>query len=521
MRKLYREAQQERLLAILEDFGRYDASLHLVLRIAGVDYSDELESGEVGSAADHPAISLSATLAARPSQDLMNAPIYLAADIDGIIVPLLYATRSMPEPTTDNTYATDLLAASPGALLDKVAVKPNNTLKNVTEYIGWTPERVIQDALFRCGGVGGYDRGRIRIAQFGSPLIYRVAKDKDNSQSAQEIPAAFEIGTRCKAILDSIKPEVNCLYRDTPDAGHECVPDPGIGQGVESVRNYEVMGGEVLHWNPPVPAAPDEQPSEVIVYARGEDGQYVIGPITEPVYWGNIPYPPHADQTIYINMSDQSLMNVTNARQLAVDTARAYGRGGVYKAEVEVSFNPLLQKGDVLTFYEDYRDDTGLYRRAWRSVIEAYKHPFGEGISTVLSCRMYLASKQRLRDPLAPLEGYSAAVGSTGVLGTPVGVDAIGLWVNPARMLQPHWADADSSGLWIDPSLAGGFAGEDVHGLWIRYTSLLTQGVDLSGLWVESAYDYFSGVDSNGFWLDPAEADGETGVDASGLYLLT
>lgn len=464
MRQLYFQSEHERLLGILEGLDSSITGVELLLSLANVDYTDELLAGEVGTDSSTPAITMDATIAARPPAELLNAPASLSADIDGIRVTLLDAVMSHTV-SKDNSYTTDILAASPGALLDKVVMIPSNTAKHVTEYIGVTPEKVIQDAIYRCSGVGGYLGGSVRIAAFGRPLIYRIAKDKNDSSSTTDVPPAFEDESHPADVLASIQPEVNCLYRDTwGRRGFSCIPMPAPGLSFDSVWGYEVMGGQVLKWTPPALASPDEQYTEVVVRDRAEDGVYPFPPQREPVYYREVRYPPHANRTFFPPFSDKSGNAVVNARQLAVATARSIGNYLLYTGEQTVSFNPLLEKGDVVTFYEDYKDDTGRFRRTWRAIIDSMKHPWGVAhIETVLSCKMYLIRTQQVSDPINVLLEKLAE--SAGNIATLFGFDNRGLYANDGI------SDAilrNSSGTFFSPEDSSGQIRVDEDGLWLE-----------------------------------------------------
>lgn len=398
MYQLAHAADHRRLIHILSALEENDAGIQLLLFVGNGDYSDLLGEGSVSVSESAPAILADLTLDTRVRRDSERGPVSLKADIDGILVPLLSGSISQPEYQED--FSCKLIAASSGGLLNKVRLVPSNTTRHVTEFASWTPERVIRNAVMRCAGVGGYDPGGIYIQRIGAPLLNYVGDD------------AFEDTAKCWDVLDKISKQLSLLYRDTPDNGFEAINAPLAGEGNPSVWDYETTSTQVLKWSPPMLKAPDEQYSDVLVRKREDDGSYSAIGYAKVTYF-HTAYALHIDQTLVIDYPDPlDSQAASRARRMAFDQARLIGRG-VYKGEPVVSFNPLLQKGDLITFREDYVDEKGRWRRVWHAVITAYKHVFKEGIETDLTCDFYLVEEELLAPPSTA--GKKAARMSVGV----------------------------------------------------------------------------------------------------------
>lgn len=447
-------AKHERLLARIKEPEGY--SVELKLSIDGVDLSERLGAGSRRIEEDtNPTISLDTTLDGFLDTNLFGGPVRFWADIEGDEIDLLNGSLSMPTPIPG--FETGLIAASPGALLTKVRMRPNNPTKNLTEYNGWLPHRVVQDAVYRCAGVGGYDRGQVRVEHFDAPVLHY----KDDS--------GFEDESRPMDVLEAVTSEIALLYRDTPTRGFEGISDPLTGEGSEVVWDYDAGNSEVFEWLPPALASPDDQYSEVVVRDRTESGSYRVYE-SAPVNHHSLPYPPFEGQTLFIPVTDETSEAARNARQIAVDNARSLS-SPAYQASPLVAFNPFLQKGDVVRFSEDHRDQRGLFRRQWRAVIVSTEDPFDlYSIATQLSLRLYLTKETRISDPVVLLPGVMAGAVSAGVGASPYGEDGTGDWIDPERILSdPPWGGEDATGDWVDLDLAPALLGEDVTGEYIEY----------------------------------------------------
>ncbi len=440
MRTLYSARQQEAVLEAIEDWEHQEAPVFYKLTIGGFSYSDRLLECELGTTDGSPAISLDATLDGRLSEDLNNAPTRVWAEIDGIQIPRLAGTVTQALHPRDG-FSTDFLSASPGALLDKVAMVPADKARNLTEYPATTHDRVIYDAVRRLTGRGGYRPGGARIPPFGRPKANYVGSE------------GFEDESRVKAVLDKVASEVMCVYRDGSDRSFAVLENPRTGEGQHVARRYDVDSRDVLEWSPPTLASPDEQYTEVVVRDRLDSGEYAVYARSEVSFYGN-PYPPFPGQTFYVAFSDADPDKATNATQMARDVAAEF-RNPAHKASVLLSYNPLIERGDVLRFDEDRRDDAGFWRMRWRAVVEDWADVLDEGgLSTRLSCRFYLLSRTPLRDPAIPLPGVDPGRVSAGVVGAAYGVQGGRLWVDPDRIVGEKWAGVEDGRLWVDPDFA-------------------------------------------------------------------
>lgn len=443
-------SQTARLISIIKDYEKAGIAVDLRLEIDGKDYSDRLESGDWGISKDDVAWTLSCNLSGWLPADIVNSPTKLIVDIDGIVMVGFYGRISIPTPKPE--YYTEFNAATPGALLGKVA------LREETEYLQRSPEFIIRDALYR---VQFYDKGQIRIPEYNKPLIDRVEDD------------AFNDDQHPSDILDTVKEEISAQFYDTPTGGHVVLPFSGAGEGLPVVWTYDATDDrEVFVWTPPAFASPDEQFTSVVVRHRDKDGDNVIEE-EQPVNYFAFAHPPATDQTLYIEFTeefDEADLNhqgaAQRARQLATDNANALSLG-TYNGQHTVAFNHLLEPGDIISFDEEYEDDSGLYHRRWRCVIEGMKHSFGEALETVLDTRCYLMRIVKISELNPAIPGVTPGSTSVGIAGIPFGEDLIGPYIDPDLIPEPPWAGEDETGDWVDDDLSGGITGEDLTGDYI------------------------------------------------------
>lgn len=481
----FREAHEE-LLEIIEDYGAADVAVEVQAYLGDLDLTDELESGDLGiDAGSAAAWTINASVEGRIDVDYRSAPLRVVVDIGGIEMDVMRGRASLPIQNDD--FSTNLVAGTPGIFLDKA------TLDSQVTYNNRTPEYVIRDAVYR---IPYYDRGRVRIPAFGTPLISRGIGGTGVNQSGQV--NAFTDEQHPIDILSSIQEEVDFVYFDTAMGGFQVLPNPGVGEGTPLAWSYEVDSAEVLDtFHEPTFATPDEQFTRVVVRDRYESGAYRVYQ-EWPVSYANLFYPPAATSTLYLNFTDATPGAYQEARQLAFDTARRLG-SGLFNGSITVAFNPFLEPYDMISIFDEHEDTTGKYRRHWQCVIDGINHRFGEGVSSELSFSATLVRTERIDDTQIIVDPYAVGVAPTPIAGFVLGIDYIGEWVDSARITGPHWAGDDETdpGDFFDPELApAGLFGEDVVGGqlidFIDYLSVegATHGEDDSeaGEWVDDTF---------------------------------
>lgn len=421
------DAEHAKLVDYIRDYAEADIAPNWQGTIAETVIGHRINTAELAITMDSPAWSLTSEVFGRIPIKLSNAPVYLEVEFGDVTFPILNAATSLPIPSdnTDAGYQTQLLASTPGGMLDKISIGER------LEYVSERPETIIRDAIYRNPL---YDPGLVQIAEFNSPLITRVGSD------------GFEDEATLRNILEAVQEQVGCSYYDTPLGGFRCFKDPGFGEGSSVAWYYDANSSEVLLWNEPTWATPDEQYTEVIVRdplpegatgGMGPGNNYRIW-VMRPVNYGWMDWPPVAGQTLWIPFDGTGTDAYTDARNIAAEEARKLSNG-LFLGEVSVAFNPLLEPLDVLEFAETAEDDTGVYRRTWRAVIEELNHQYGEALVTNIVYRATLVNEERLPDPEIGLPGASPEI----IAAVPFGVDELGEWVDPDQVYGAEWVGTE------------------------------------------------------------------------------
>jgi hypothetical protein len=399
MRTIYDAETHAWLVEVIKDYRLLGLPVGFLMQYGPYDVSDRLENGDWGSGGDSYSWDLSANVwGAFPARRTRNAPVKLWANFGGFLMRVFEGPTSWPTPTED--YSTEVLAATPGSLSDKI------TLGEWVGYRGRTPRWCYLDALHRNPL---YDRARLEIPNITTPLVYRL-QDAGDAFADSDTPAS---------IMSFIEELTGTIGFDTPiDNGHALYLDVGTGENQPVAWTYDASDErEVLErFVEPTPAAPDEQYRRVIVRDRFDSGEYRIYE-TFDVDYSMWDYPPVAGQDLYIDFSGADLP----ADDPEADTANAAFRRAHKEAQIlsnflhagsaTVAFNPLLEPQDVVAFESRYEDETGYYRRVWRSVIEGISHAFDEAtLETNLDFRCVLVEEARLPDPPIVLRGVSPSV---------------------------------------------------------------------------------------------------------------
>lgn len=407
MRKHINPELHAQLVEYMKDYEKHDVLVSLPMFLDGEPIDERIDDGSWSIDDGSKAWSFTGTVDGHLSEDYTNAVFNIIVDIGGIRMVGLNAYGALPVGQQD--WSTNLNAATPGNRLDVDTLDEYVTINNQS------PERAIRDALYR---VPGYNRGAINVTAFGTPLISR-------GMGGEDAEPGFEDEDHPGSILDSIGNEVDVAYNDNLLGGHDAIASVGTGEGSEVSWEYEVGTREVLEdFPPPTSALPEEQFSRVVARKRLENPNATngVGPGRRYAMWHEreIDYsllknPPLGRATKYITISDTSDDANENARLECIETARSLGRGS-WTGGVTVAFNHLLQPQDVVTVGEIYEDDTGMYRRVWRCVIDAIGHMFSEEeLFTDLGFTAIMMRKSRLPDPPIVLRSLSPGVVPIGV----------------------------------------------------------------------------------------------------------
>lgn len=455
-------SRHEDLVDLLKNFEVRDASVDFRLALGNADLTHRFSSGKMTCGGSETSWKLDAVITERISNNLRNAPVRLITDVNGITLTSLYARVTLP--TAGNNFTTRLLAATPGALLDKVP------LGKFTEYDTKTPQWVIRDAAYR---VAVYDKNQVIIPEFDTPKIKR-SMDK-----------GYEDETKCKTVIDDTVTLVDAIYYDTQLGGLHVMEDPGTGIGKDVAWTYATDSPEVIDFVGLTWATPDEQVTDVVVRKRldephkkggvGPDHDYQLY-YSWPVDYSELDYPPCPGQKMYLPYEydpdeDDPVEKQNEARQLAFDTAYDLSNG-LWSGSIKVVFNHLLEPGDVIMIEEDDEDDDGAYHRIWRCIINSVAWDITEtSVTSTFEVTGILQREVRLRPSIAPLRGVSPGNVAAGNASQYFGFDVSGMYIDPDFALPVdgiQWMGVDEDGLWIDDDASGGRAGYDEDGLWIE-----------------------------------------------------
>lgn len=330
--------------------------------------------------------------------DYQNAFLSIKAEFNGILVSALDAPVSIPEERPD--YTTNILAGTPGVLVDKIPLGAPVEYGATGEV---TPTWVIRDALYR---VPYYDRGYIQIPEFDRPLVNRLLANGDG----------FEDAAYPKDILTAMQEITSCTYNDLPvRLGHTVGRDVGLGEGRPIVWHFdEEDDRQVLEeFQNPAPAAPDEQYTKVVCRDRFDDGTIRIWEEAD-VDYSRLRYPPPPGRILFVDFKstdpDVTLTSAT-ARDRVIEEVRVLERL-LHFGSIVTSFNLFLEPGDVITISSTREDDMWRYRLLWRAVIEGIAHRFGgeETITTQIDYRAVLMSEERIAPTPIVLPGVTAQV---------------------------------------------------------------------------------------------------------------
>lgn len=354
------------------------------LLIGNEDYSDRLITAKWGSAKDTPALTLQATLAGTLPARLENASVELVTEVDEVSIPQFYGKASRPRATTGDVFTTGLIAATPGALLDKI------TLDAYTTYPGYTPNRIILDALLR---VPTYESGQISVEVTSTPVLTFTG---DKGFSDDQTPAN---------ILAEVKKQADYVLYDTPFLGCVAEKVPQIGDLSRVIRTYNA--GDLINYSPPTLA--DQQYTAVV--ARRVDpanrANYLVY-AKAPIDTSYLPNPPVGPRTLFINFDDETASGPSAAQQTAYDRAERL-KFGVFSASQQFPYDPLLTKYDAYLVNDSYEDDEQIWKISWLYFVDGFWHELlstGEVRTTVEATVTRVSSEPQP----APLPAMAAAV---------------------------------------------------------------------------------------------------------------
>lgn len=399
MRIIAKQEIHEWMVDVIKDYEAYGFAVGLAMSYGPYDVTDRLLNANWSAGGDSFGWDLSAEVWGNLDPEARNAPIRLVANFAGYLYPVFEGQISWPTVTGD--YSTEVLAGTPGIMNDKL------TLGEPVEYLGQTPQWVYRDALRRNPL---YDFGRLLIPRFDAPVVDRLFKNGDAFADADTIASIL-------TAMDDITGASG--FDDAVGRGHKILLDVGTGESSPVVWNYDASDErEILErWVEPTPESPDLQYREVVVRDRFEDGTIrVLERVA--VDYSKWFYPPLAGQILFIDWAGtqekdpllQEDVTAEAAYRRAAEEAKALSNF-IHTGSATVAFNPLLEPLDVVIFESKYEDDSGVYRRVWRSVIDSINHTADEAtLETELGFRCVLIEEARLASPPIILPGESPAV---------------------------------------------------------------------------------------------------------------
>jgi hypothetical protein len=438
---------QARVIEVSSDWELARSSPLLRVHIGEEDFSDRVPVGDITH--EGIALTLDLTFAGSLPLRLYGAPVLVSLSIDGALIPLMSGHVSLPEPN-DDLASTKLLGASTGSLADKYP------LNERVEYSGVRPDYVVRDALRRLP----YFLGTVRVEALDGPLLYFAKGGADGP---------FEADQNVNDILSKVAEKVAYLYRDTANGGHAAGLSVGLAKIPELPESARFHAEKILFWKSPSLAL--EQYAQVIVWQDNPDGSPAFDPAIAKVYNQGRDFP--AGLTMRIPFTGT---NADEAWQRAYEKANELGRG-LFKSEPILPFKPLLERTDIFSVTEVKEEEGATYEREWLHYVDSYKHDWnlGEasssGFQTQPTCSATLLREERIKAPLLLL----GLIGSAGILQTPplpIYSRASGVWYEPSTAVNTAhepWIGLDSTGAWIDESLAGEYAGVDSQGFWLDF----------------------------------------------------
>lgn len=441
--------KEAQLRAALANPRRGSQAIGVEVFLGDLNISATVEEAKWGSAdQSSPTLIFEGKVAGYLPWEYNRAPLEVRTTFAGVTITEFRGVGAQLKYEPDN--ATSIKVSTPGAYLDKVP------LGRFVTYTNALPETVIRDAIFT---LKSYNRGDIKIEPFGRPLV-----NFSLNSTATGTQQGFAERDFPSSMLSRVFEMVGAVAVDSRNAGFRCFYDPLLGTSAPLADHFRA--DEVLGWNPPEIADPDEQYTSVVV-SQEDSGQVQRILASQSVNWKGYRYPPPEDIPLFLPFTDVGANSADRAANLAMRTAQAIG-AGEHKTTFSIPYNPFLEKWDVIGVTERFRDDHGPWLREWIGPIPGgvtTHFSRGEALITTLSVTLTTKRKERIRETLGILPGVVAARVTHGVAGHPVGVNENGGWIDLAEAYD--WAGEDAGGFWIDTSLSGVYAGVDGTGPWI------------------------------------------------------
>jgi hypothetical protein len=446
------DADEQKVMEAVTSPGGFTAQPALTIEGRSEDYGKRLLSGDWGQ--EDVSIGFQGNISDILPRSLGGARATFSVRVEDVEIQQLAGVRSRIKVNEDLSSCT-FGTTSGGALLQEVK------LREFKDYPGEAPERILQDVFYRVANVGGYDRGLIDIDAVGTPLLYFVDSD------------GFKPEESVSDVLSRVLEQVPAYSsRDIAFGGNRTRVVGAIGKGDDVTRTFD--GLKMPNWTPPELIFP--QYSEVEVYREDANGNDAFRQVA-PIYYVGLDSSAIADTPLQIPLNDTSPEGSANAQALANEKALAIGRG-LYSGQdlVLPYFYPLIQCFDMFELLDGWRDDDGLWDRAWLLQVDGYKHTYGRGGESSLLSTSIKYTATLTKEDLIDVPAFIMPRVSTNVLvtpGAPVGSSlAEGFWYDPDFAVDPlgePWIGLDESGAWIDEDLADGAAGHDENGFWFDF----------------------------------------------------
>lgn len=357
--------------------------------IYGGEWGSQNSGGQsLGGTTSLGPISATLHLGTRLSRIDQDAPSAFVCSVNGIDVAQMVGLTSRLD-DTQGRAGTDFISTSALAQAARI------DLDDVTQYPGWTPDKVVRDCFSRLP----HSRGASYVEPLSSPILNFQAPDTH-----------FWPEEKVADVLRRVQDQTPYVIRDNAWGGSvaQIAREPA-SQYIEDYRVYSY--NDFPNWRTPLP--PDARYSEVVVYRRGEDGRDVFKPPRERVYYPRQKHIPPARAALRVSLDDTSEQAPQRARNLAAQLALRVGRGAFQDDSIVLPFfDPLIELQDVMFVYEDAEDIRGMWSRMWLMWIESYSHDF-RALTTTVSYSAALIEEDEIKAPILAMPGVSGGVVET------------------------------------------------------------------------------------------------------------
>lgn len=356
---------------------------NFLLSIDQLEVGDLISEGEWGGNEDG-SIYVNFTIADKLPLDTTDVPSAFALLINDTVVPQMAGVSSLPDASA-GLGTSKFLAASAMAVAGDFPFDEYVTLSGVT------PEYALKQHVVRRLP---YYIGASNIASVQAPLLYLAFAPEDSISE----------------LIDEIEKQSSLVLRDNALGG--LTATPAFDLDASAVKEYRRWDARDFKsgWQPPPRV--ERRYSEVVVYARGQDGEYAFEPQRQRVRYANQSEPP-AGAILYIQLDDISAGAAQRARNLARDSAKRLARGG-YRADSLTlpMFDPLLEPQDPFFVYEIWEDMRGLWDRGWLCWVDTFKH-YRQTLSTEVSYSASLMYADRILSPALAVAGITGGLKKT------------------------------------------------------------------------------------------------------------